>query len=107
MVDLPLGFVGSTLAAPECTLAQLSSEKRCPADTIVGHIHDRTGRHDIVSSPIYNLVPEQGVPAEFGYLDGMKGAHVFYTRVVPTPAGYVLQTTNPDIPAIDPERIST
>src|ERR1700728_3372517 len=35
VVDLPLGFVGSTLAAPECTLAQLSSEDNCPADTVV------------------------------------------------------------------------
>ena len=31
VVNLPLGFAGSTLAAPECTLAQLSSEKLMPA----------------------------------------------------------------------------
>ena len=42
------------------------------------------------------MVPERGVPAEFGYLDTLEGPHVFYVHVVPTPQGYVLQTINPD-----------
>ena len=101
VADLPLGFVGSTLAAPECPLSQLSSENNCPADTIVGHIlTEPQRRRGAINSPIYNLVPERGVPAEFGYKDILHGAHVFYVHVVPTPAGYVLQTTNVDIPAI-------
>src|SRR5664280_1394928 len=39
VVDLPLGLLGSALAAPECTLAQLSSPASCPLDTQVGHLH--------------------------------------------------------------------
>lgn len=101
LVDLPLGFIGSTLAAPECTLVELSSKNGCPADTVVGHIYTEPIGSTSANSPIYNLVPERGFPAEFGYVDTLEGAHVFYSRVVPTPAGYVLQTTNPDIPAID------
>ncbi len=100
VVDLPLGFVGSTLSAPECTLAQLSSSKGCPPDTVVGHIFAEPVGLTSVNSPIWNLVPERGVPAEFGYADGIHGTHVFYARVVPTEAGYVLQTTNPDVPQI-------
>ena len=42
VVDLPLGFLGSTLSAPECPLSTLASEKHCPPDTIVGDLHDRT-----------------------------------------------------------------
>jgi uncharacterized repeat protein (TIGR01451 family) len=104
VADLPLGFVGSTLAAPECTMSQLSGGT-CPADTIIGHIKTEPETLSAVDSPIYNLVPERGVPAEFGYLDLLKGSHVFYVRVVPTAGGYVLQTINPDIPAIDMDHI--
>jgi hypothetical protein len=99
-VDLPLGFVGSTLAAPQCTLSELSSQRECPADTRVGHIVSEPGTLASVDSPIWNLVPEQGFPAEFGFVDVLKGSHVLYAHVVPSPTGYVLQTINPDIPQI-------
>ncbi len=106
VADLPLGFVGSTLAARECTLEQLSSESRCPVDTIVGHIRTEPVGNASADSPIYNLVPERGVPAEFGYADALHSTHVFYVHVIPTPAGYVLQTINKEIPEIDMDRIS-
>ncbi|HTA13807.1 MAG TPA: hypothetical protein VK781_03015 [Solirubrobacteraceae bacterium] len=106
VVDLPLGFVGSTLAAPECTLTQLSGEA-CPADTVVGHIlTEPLNGATQINSPIWNLVPERGVPAEFGYVDVLHTSHIFYVRVVPTPQGYVLQTTNPDIPQVALTHIS-
>jgi hypothetical protein len=105
VVDLPLGFVGSTLAAPECTLAQLSALE-CPPDTIVGHISTEPEKQiSSVNSPLYNIVPERGAPAEFGYVDTLHAAHVLYTHVVPTSRGYVLQTTSPDIPEIGMTRI--
>jgi hypothetical protein len=99
VVDLPLGFAGSTLAAPECTLTQLSG-KACPSDTVIGHLLTEPEGLPHINSPIWNLVPERGVPAEFGYDDLIGGSHVFYVRVVPTARGYVLQATNPDIPQI-------
>jgi uncharacterized repeat protein (TIGR01451 family) len=101
VVDLPLGFVGSTLSAPRCGLARLTSVGGCPPDTQVGHIFTEPRRNDTdVDSAIYNLVPERGVPAEFGYLDAVKASHVFYAHVVPTPRGYVLETINPDVPQV-------
>jgi len=105
VVNLPLGFAGSTLAAPQCTLAQLASEQRCPPDTIVGRIETEPKGATAIDSYIYNLVPEHGYPAEFGYIDGVKGAHVFYVHVAPTPRGYVLQTEATDIPTINLRRI--
>jgi uncharacterized repeat protein (TIGR01451 family) len=97
--DLPLGFAGSAIAAPECTLAQLSSRAKCPPATQVGHIKTQpqsvTGG---VNSPIWNLVPERGVPAEFGFVDSLHTSHVFYVGVVPTPGGYVLQASSLEIP---------
>ena len=105
VVDLPLGFVGSVLAAPRCTFAQLSShiehgEGGCPKDTIIGHLFTEPQSVDAINGPIYNMVPEHGVPAEFGYVDTLAGAHLFYTHVVPTAKGYVLQALNPVIPQI-------
>jgi hypothetical protein len=99
VVDLPLGFAGSTLSAPECTLAQLTGA-RCPPDTVVGHLVTEPKSPEAINSPIWNIVPEHGVPAEFGYLDGLHSSHVLYVHVVPTPQGYVLQTVSPDAPQI-------
>ena len=98
VVDLPLGFVGSVLAAPQCTLAELSSLARCPRETQVGDIRTEPGGEGAVNSPIWNLTPERGVPAEFGAIDEVANTHVFYTHVVPTPRGYVLQFINSEIP---------
>ena len=107
VVDLPLGFVASTLAAPVCTLSQLSSETHCPSDTIIGHIRtepdSRTGEGaslNSVDSPIWNLTPQHGVPAEFGYDDGDLNPHVFFAHVVPSATGYVLQATATELPQI-------
>ncbi len=105
VVDLPLGFLGSALAAPECTLAQLSSERRCPPDTTIGYAQTQPPGFTSANSPIYNVVPEHGVAAEFGYFDQLKGAHVLYSSVVPTPAGYVLRTIAPDVPAVPLTRV--
>jgi len=113
VVDLPLGFIGSTLAAPECPLSLLAAGSAldggkggCPADTVVGYLRTEPDSYTGIESPIYNLVPERGHPAEFGYLDVLGGAHVFYTQVVPTPQGYVLQTSSNVIPEANLRRIS-
>jgi hypothetical protein len=104
-VDLPLGFLGSAIATPKCTFAELSSrildgEGGCPKNTIVGHILTEPFRFNAVDGPIYNMVPEHGVAAELGFVDVLTGAHVLYASVVPTPSGYVLRTTAPDIPQL-------
>jgi hypothetical protein len=99
-VDLPLGFVGSALATPTCTLAQISGPGSCPPDTQVGHIYTEGPAQNRVDGPLFNMVPEHGIAAEFGFVDLLRISHVIYTRVVPSPAGYVLQATSPGIPQI-------
>jgi hypothetical protein len=108
VVDLPLGFLGSATASPTCTFAQLSDhvtkgESGCPTDTVVGRLDTigrPTGSQAKVDGPIYNMVPEHGVAAEFAYVDNIAGSHALYARVVPGPSGYVLQVTSADIPQI-------
>jgi hypothetical protein len=105
VVDLPIGFAGSALATPQCTFAQLSSfisngKTGCPSDTVVGHIRTLPVTDSEIDGPLYNMVPERGVAAEFAFADATGGSHVLYSSVVPTPAGYVLRTTAPDTPQI-------
>jgi uncharacterized repeat protein (TIGR01451 family) len=102
VVDVPVGFLGNAQATPTCTFAQLSSHiskgvSGCPPDTVLGHILTEPAGSASVDGPIYNMVPEHGVAAEFAFLDNLAGAHPLYARLAPTPAGYVLRTVAPDI----------
>ncbi len=106
VIDLPLGFLGTALATPDCTLAQISSVINvkvggCPPDTALGHILSEPGGAAEVNGPIYNLTPERGVAAEFGYVDSVGGSHVLYASVAPSPRGYVLRTIAPQTPQVD------
>jgi hypothetical protein len=104
LVDLPPGLAGSALSTPaRCTLAQLtaaSEAAHCPAASVIGHIRNEPEGSASVESPLYNMVPEQGVAAELGYIDSLHGSHVLYASLVPTPAGYVLRTTSPEVPQV-------
>jgi hypothetical protein len=113
IVDLPPGLAGSAVAAPQCTLARLASKgppeesgedrqahSGCPRDTIVGHIRSYPESGVAALGPVYNLVPEKGVAAELGFIDGTGGTHVFYVSLVPTASGYVLRTTSREVPQI-------
>jgi hypothetical protein len=50
-------------------------------------------------SPIYNLVPERGFPAEFGF-NVLGQTIIIYATAVPTPEGYVLRVSAPGIPVV-------
>jgi hypothetical protein len=100
VVDLPLGFLGSAIATPQCTLAQDSSLKQCPLDTVIGHVRTEPPAGVAVNSPLYNVVPERGVAAEFGFADVTFAPHVLYASVVATTRGYVLRTTARELPQL-------
>ncbi len=99
-VDLPLGFIGSAVAAPQCTPAQLTSPLECPRDTTIGHILTEPVAKSEADGPLFNMVPERGFAAQFGFRDVLKGTHFLYVSVVPTPQGYVVRTTSPEIPQL-------
>ncbi len=101
VLDLPLGFLASALAAPTCTFAQLASFERCPPDTQIGHLlSEPAGIAARVNGPLYNMVPERGFAAEFGFNDALGGTHAIYASVVPTPGGYLLRIAVREIPQI-------
>ena len=101
---LPAGFVGNpTATAARCTAAQLSTPNfktinnqipTCPRDSQIGNA--LVNGKDV--SPIYNVVPPAGVPAEFGlYYEGV--IVNIYAKLRPSDDGvdlYTLKTPTTD-----------
>jgi Domain of unknown function DUF11 len=93
VVDLPLGLVGDPQAAPRCTLVELQGGA-CPAASEIGLVTYYFGtKRDQFPGTIYNLVPEAGHPAEFGFVAQGGVLVPLYGDVVPTTAGYALRVT--------------
>lgn len=111
VVDLPAGFVGDPQAAQQCPLHALvtgATSSGCPAASQVGVISfnasgsyegeppfDRDGRQNI---PVYNVTPEHGYPAEFGFVYVEKGL-LMYASVVGSGASTHVRVSIPGIPA--------
>jgi len=117
VVELPLGLVGNPRAAPRCPLSKLELDEsasfvQCPADTKIGEVTlnepvgfassllPNFGGQLITSvSSLYNLVPEHGHPAEFGFDYAGLATAILYPSIVHTEAGYVLRVTTPNTPS--------
>jgi hypothetical protein len=97
-VDSPPGFVGNPAAAARCTMAQLRADPApaCPAASVVGEISIVVLRH-AENIPLYNMVPERGYAAQFGFLYLAK-AVVLYPRFRPLlTGGYTITAASPNI----------
>jgi uncharacterized repeat protein (TIGR01451 family) len=117
VIDLPLGFVGDPFAAQRCTEAQLlvGGGTGCPLASRVGTVlyYDGSGVHATVSgtpafhevSALYNMVPEPGYPAQFGFT--FFGIPVpVYASLGHTDSGYVLRTLVPGVPKATDEGVA-
>ncbi len=121
-VDLPMGLIGDPTATPQCPEANLdlnTGGSGCPANTRIGTVVlNRMGQDEYSQrsrvlkigseefqqpepevSDLYNMVPEPGHPATFGFRF-IAAAVLMYARVVPTPRGYRVRVTVPDIPHV-------
>jgi hypothetical protein len=72
ITEIPAGFVGNPLATPRCDRQEFLNRGICPASTQVGVSKVFISRQggELAHSPVYNLVPSRGVPAEFGFTPG-------------------------------------
>jgi hypothetical protein len=103
IVDLPLGFLGDPLAAVQCPESRLYDGnlglRHCPAASQIGTAtveHDGTTESSLFTK-IYNVVPEAGYPAMFGF--ELAETEVYLrARVTPSPSGYVVSVSAPDVP---------
>jgi hypothetical protein len=94
VVDLPPGILGDPNATPRCLATQWP---RCPLETQIGTVRIRTGLVTELTSPVFNLVPSQGAPAEFGF-DTLVIA-VRLQIVVRSDGDYGLRTIIDNLPA--------
>ena len=94
-VQLPPGFVGAASAAPRCPLSELSKQfgVNCPAGSQVGTLTLITA-NPTGPQRLYNMMPEKGYPAEFGFRLG-NNAIVSYPQLRPRGGGYGLNITVP------------
>ena len=69
-VDLPAGLVGNPQNIPQCTRDQITNAVPggCPINTQVGVTTLKTGLGLNLTTPVYNLEPPEGVPAQFGFI---------------------------------------
>jgi hypothetical protein len=106
VVDLPLGLVGNPQSTPKCPQYDLTGQHgfRCPPDTYIGTVTVNTPGQEFPSSspannepsPIVNVQPEAGYPAQFAFTLG-SNAVMLYAKVVSTSSGYVVRVTTPGI----------
>ncbi len=101
VVDVPPGFVGNPTVVEKCPQYDLAIQK-CPPNSEIGYailgIKSRgfLGDSDGGPSPMFNVVPDKGYPAEFVILFG--GIAVpLYASVTPD-SNYGVRVTSPDIP---------
>ena len=93
--QLPPGFVGDASAASRCPLAKLAPfVPQCPPSSVVGTITLSTRGLASPPSPIFNLVPEKGYPAEFGF-KAFGNAVVMYPQLRSRTGDYGLTVTVP------------
>jgi hypothetical protein len=96
IIDLPPGFVGNPTVAAKCSiqvfLSQPGSPNGCPAGSQVGWFSVGGSAGVYQHQPIYNLVPEYGYPAEFGFYDsGLSHGIVAQATLAHTSQGYAVQ----------------
>jgi hypothetical protein len=107
-VYLPLGFLGDPLAAARCTELQLlaqrgQTETECPPASRVGQVMlfinagvSSSSTKEAVTD-VYNMVPEAGYAAQFGFKALGKVVPV-YASVVHTPSGYAVRSAVAGVP---------
>jgi hypothetical protein len=96
-VKLPPGFIGAVPAFETCTIAQLTGNifPACPEGSQVGEVEiSLSGSPSRVK--LYNVVPEKGFPAEFGF-NFLSKAIVFYPFVRPRSEGYGFTFGSPGV----------
>lgn len=102
-VGLPAGFIGNPNAAPKCALQDLDVNACAPSSQI-GTLVLNTGLGQL-TTPLYNLVPPAGVPAQFGV--NVLVANSFIDSAVRTGQDYGLNSQLNNVSALLPLAGST
>ena len=107
-VDLPLGLIGNPQSVPRCRLAALAKDdfgnSECPTASRIGVASVELGGGFGMSnmpggaiSSIYNMVPETGYPAEFGFT-AAGFTVILHAEMIRKDGAYALRVSSPGIP---------
>jgi hypothetical protein len=119
VVDLPAGLVGDPQATPHCPLSALhenilvsGSPTNCPTASKVGSVtFEGNGRFRVANgifsgtSGIFNMIPEAGAPAEFGF-SYLGYPVLMYATALPSTSGYGLRVSVPGLVAVPVHSVS-
>ncbi len=118
VVELPVGFLGDPQATEQCDESALRDHE-CPEKSQVGvygilNSGTHEGEYGFTGeettgccSAVYNMVPEAGYPAEFGFTFATNVPVLIYANVVHTGTGYRLRVTVPGVPTTEETLEST
>jgi uncharacterized repeat protein (TIGR01451 family) len=101
-VELPPGFIGDPQATPRCP-EYLLLNSACPSSSRVGTIGieaEGGGSPGVETQPVFNIAPEHGHPAEFGF-EYLSREFVMYADVVRSASGYGLRVSVPGLPRLN------
>jgi hypothetical protein len=103
-VDFPPGVVFNPQASTRCSIAVFnqSSGRACPPSSQVGTILTNPSE-SLEQTPLYNLTPLNGRPAEFGFYNQL---NFVITGGVNTDEGYTLSGTTSNIPELEITEVS-
>ena len=110
-VYLPLGLIGDPQVTPKCPLSALlvtTNVTACPSNSRIGTLvfeaspgvfraSELSGSE---TTAVYNMIPEAGYPAEFGFTYLGKPV-LMYASVVRRGSGYALRVSVPGIPELE------
>jgi hypothetical protein len=100
-VNPPAGFVGNPAAAARCTVAQIeaSDPPSCPDASLVGMV-ELTVFNGQSFLPLFNMVPERGYPAQFGFRFANNTTVLLYPRLRPRTGQFGITVASPGISSI-------
>lgn len=98
-LNLPPGIIGDPQAVEQCTRERFNSD-RCQGGSQIGTDEVGLGPTNlpfiIYGIPVYNLVPQPGSPAEFGF--DLVGVHVFLDAAIRSGSDYGITEHANDLP---------
>jgi hypothetical protein len=102
--ELPPGFVGNLASAQRCTMAQLAKPGTdrppiCPLGSQIGTA-DVFINNANSQLAVFNMVPQQGFPAQLGFYYNNTNVILLSPRLRPRTGGYGLSVVSPGVTAI-------
>jgi hypothetical protein len=101
-VSLPPGFIGNPTSVPQCPRALFppTAEQGCSADSQVGVATIFFSGSSWQQEPVYNMVPEDGAPADFAFQ--VEGIATHIVGQVRSGGDYGVTTLSPDLTELAP-----